>query len=65
MIQQQQAMQEWAAANPWYTHIPVPLQQGQTAYPGQPFHGPPGYPGQSFPQGQNAVPSNNLPNAIM
>ena len=73
-------MQEWVEAlraagmQPQPSNYPMPYQQGQTAYPGQPFQGPsgqpfqgtPGYPGQPFPQGQTAVPSNNnLPNAIM
>ena len=44
---------------------PVQLHQGQTAYPGQPFQGPPGYSGQLFPQGQTSVHSNNLPSATM
>ena len=45
---------------------PLPFQQGQNAYTGQPFNSPTaGYPGQPFQQGQTAVPSNNLPNAIM
>ena len=44
---------------------PVPFHQGQTAYPGQPFQGPPGYSGQPFPQGQTSVHSNNLPSATM
>ena len=44
---------------------PVPFHQGQTAYPGQPFQGPPGYSGQLFPQGQTSVHSNNLPSATM
>ena len=45
-------------------HGMPPFQQGQTGYPGQPFPGPTGYPG---PGQANsiAVPSNNLPNAIM
>ena len=40
---------------PIFITNPVTLQQGQTAYPGQPFQGPPGYSGQPFPQEQPKV----------
>ena len=69
MIQRQQRMQEWAEAmraagmQPQSSNYPVPNQQGRTAYPGQPFHVPPGYPGQvsHFHKGKMQYPATTSP----